>query len=200
MFAHAAASMARGVLLSLIVILAVAVPALIKMDRGLPWLDEPQAPLPASPVAARPQKPKPKPDPKPAATTQDFQIAAGSVVAITLRTTVGSATSATGDQVDAELAESVIRDGMELIPAGSTMRGSVIDAMRASREALRGRIAIAFFVIEHVRTGSRAAIKSRPIVVDASQPADKLPLDVQLSAGHRLNVILAEPLLVRIPK
>ena len=198
MFAHAAASMARGVLLSLIVILAVAVPALIKMDRGLPWLDGPQAPVPASPVAARPQKPKP--DPKPAATTQDFQIAAGSVVAITLRTTVGSATSATGDQVDAELAESVIRDGMELIPAGSTMRGSVIDAMRASREALRGRIAIAFFVIEHVRTGSRAAIKSRPIVVDASQPADKLPLDVQLSAGHRLNVILAEPLLVRIPK
>ncbi len=191
--------MSRGLMVSLFVVLAFAVPVVISMDarlEGPAGRDEPAA---APAVATRPAQ-KARPKPAATATSDDHQIPAGAVVVVTLRTTVGSATSAVGDQVDAELAESITRDGVELIPAGSTMRGSVVDALPASRDALRGRVAIAFFVIEHARTGSRAAIKSRPIAVDASPPADKRPVDIVLAAGHRMHVVLAEPLLVRIPK
>lgn len=194
--------MSRGLLLSLIVVLAAVVPAVITMDRGLAPVGEREEPARARPAVsqAAAARPAQKPRSRPAPATEDFQIAAGSVIVVTLRTTVGSATSAAGDQVDAELAESLSRDGKELIPAGSTMRGTVADALPASRDSLRGRVAIAFFVIEHLRTGSRAAIKTRPIAIDASPPADKRPIDVRLAAGHRMHVVLAEPLLVRIPK
>jgi hypothetical protein len=63
-------------------------------------------------------------------------------------------------------------------------------------------------VIQHAATGSRAPIRSRPIVTEAAaldpavvgRSAAKRPVDVQLAAGDRLIVTLAEPLIVRIPK
>ena len=192
--------MSRGLTSSLIVVLAFAVPVVISVDGGRQQPAAPAAPDAQPAARGSATRPAQKARPKPAPTSDDYQIPAGAVVPVTLRTTVGSATSAVGDQVDAELSESISRDGVELIPAGSAMRGSVIDVLPASRDALRGRVAIAFFVIEHARTGSRAAIKSRPIAVDASQPVDKRPVDLMLAAGHHMRVVLAEPLLVRIPR
>jgi hypothetical protein len=139
---------------------------------------------------------------KPAGRYDEYQVPAGGVIAVTIRTTVSSASTFNGDQVDATLSEGVTRDGVELIPAGSVMHGTVVDAVQASPEELRGRIAVAFFVIEHAVTGSRAAIKTRIIAVDAPVPAEKKPkpVDVELIAGQTLNVVLAEPLLIHIPK
>jgi hypothetical protein len=193
--------MSRGFVFLLAVVVFIVAPAVGRMGVSLKVLDD--AVEPRGPERVE-QKPAPraleKPRRKGYARSTDYQLPAGSVIAVRLRTTVGSATSAVGDQVDATLAEAVTQDGVELIPAGSQMHGSVVDALPASERELRGRVAVAFFVIEHVRTGSRASIKTRRIALDAPQPLRKQTADVQLLAGQVLNLVLIEPLLVRIPK
>ena len=90
-----------------------------------------------------------------------------------LRTTVGSASSRVDDQVDATLLEPVNGSGLELIPAGSAIHGKVVEAVPASPRDLRGRVAVAFFVVQHAATGSRAAIVTRAIVFDAPDAPPK---------------------------
>jgi hypothetical protein len=212
MFALPNFSMSKGFFLSIILVLFVVAPMVERIGTvtsvlgGFAAPRRPVAPRP--PSTPRPPLPQKPPKRKPAVTTAastDYQVPAGTVVAVTLGNTVRSATSSTGDQVDAKLTAAIVRDGVELIPPGSVLHGSVVDALAASPLELRGRIAIAFFVIEHAVTGSRASIKTRTITVDAPPPvdkprADKQPADVELIAGQALNLVLTEPLLIRIPK
>jgi len=166
----------------------------------------PSAPEAASPRVREAAPPKPRGQrsskPKTAPALKEYQVPAGTVIAVKLETTARSATSSTGDQVDASLTEAINQDGVELVPAGSMMHGTVVDGLAASPRELRGRVAVAFFVIEHAATGSRAAIKTRTIAVEAPLSAEKKPkpADVQLAAGQTLNVVLTKPLLVFIPK
>jgi len=198
--------MSRGFILSIVLVVCVVAPWVGRMGSvgdALGGLVAPgaraRAPLAApSPPAA--QKPQRMPRRKTAAAYTDYQVPAGAVFVVRVRTTVRSAASETGDQVDAVLTKPVTRDGVELIPAGSLLHGTVVDALRASPLELRGRIAVAFFVVEHAVTGSRAAIKTRAIAIDAPPPVDKRPVDVELTAGQPLNVILSDPLVIHIPK
>jgi hypothetical protein len=208
-FAGALIPMSRRFLLSIILVLCVASPwvgricSMPDVPEGFRAPRAPdEAPL-AAPVpraAQKSQKPLKTSKRKGAAGYTDYQVPAGAVLTAKMRTTVRSAADAAGDQVDAVLTEPVTRDGVELIPAGSTLHGTVIDVLRASPLELRGRIAVAFFVIEHAVTGSRAAIKTRAIAIDAPAPVDKRPVDVELAAGQPLNVVLSDPLLIHIPK
>jgi hypothetical protein len=201
MFAVPEPSMSRGFVLALAVAAFIMAPAVGRMGVSLKVLDGTVDPQPSLRTDQRPaQRVAGRSGSQPRARSDDHQVPAGSVIAVKLRTTVGSATSAVGDQADAALTDAVSRDGMVLIPAGSLLHGSVVDALPASEREPRGRVAVAFFVIEHASTRSRAAIKTRPIAIDAPHPADKRPSDVQLVAGQALNLILTEPLLVRIPK
>lgn len=211
MFAVRNVSMSKGFVASIIVVLCVLAPSVARMGSvggalggygklGRSGREGAAAPSRAAAPSVTPIQ-RPSKRKAPSAFT-NYQVPAGTVVAVQLETTVRSATSGVGDQVDATLTESVSRDGVELIPAGSVMHGTVIDALAATPRDLRGRVAIAFFVIEHAVTSSRAAIKTRTIAIDAPPPAEKKPkpVDVQLTAGQSLNVILAEPLLIHIPK
>ena len=102
--------------------------------------------------------------------------------------------------------------GLELIPAGSAIHGKVVEAVPASPRDLRGRVAVAFFVVQHAATGSRAAIVTRAIVFDAPDPgtAEDEPgkgRRIEKAAGRRRDaagaavaITLAEPLTVYIPK
>ena len=203
--------MSKGFIASIIVVLCVVAPSVARMgsiggvlggygERGRSARESATAPPRASAPPAVPAQ-RPLKRRAPSAFT-DYQVPAGTVVPVKLETTVRSATSSVGDQIDATLTEAVKRDGVELIPAGSVMHGTVVDALAANPRDLRGRVAIAFFVIEHAVTSSRAAIKTRTIAMDAPPPVEKKPkpIDVQLTAGQSLNVILAEPLLIHIPK
>jgi hypothetical protein len=204
--------MSRGFVLSIILVVCVVAPWVGRMGSVADALSSLGAPgagarealaAPAPPAARAAQKPLKSPKTSrrgSAAAYTDYQLPAGAVLAVEMRTTVRSAASDTGDQVDAVLTKAVTRGGVELIPAGSILHGTVIDALRASPLELRGRIAVAFFVVEHALTGSRAAIKTRAIAIDAPPAVDKRPVDVELTAGQPLNVILSEPLLVHIPK
>jgi hypothetical protein len=139
----------------------------------------------------------------------DCRVPAGTILQARLRTIVGSASSQVNDQVDAILLEPVTADGLELIPAGSTIHGTVTEAMPASPRELRGRVSISFFVVRHAATGSRAAIATRAVQFEASEPTDppvkgrrsrKYPVDVQTSPSQLVSLTLAEPLIVYIPK
>ena len=139
----------------------------------------------------------------------DHRVPAGAILQARLRTTVGSASNQVDDQVDAILLEPVTADEIELIPAGSAIHGKVVDVTPASAHNLRGRLSIAFFVVQHAATGSRAAIVTRPILFEASAPDEavvkgrrhqKYPVDVQTSPSQPVTVTLAQPLIVYIPK
>jgi len=193
--------MSRGFILSIVLVVCVVAPWVGRMGSVADALSGVAAPSPAAAqTAQKPLKSQKTSRRSSASGYTDYQLPAGAVLAVKLRTTVRSAASDTGDQVDAVLTEPVTRDGVELIPAGSTLHGTVIDVLRASPIELRGRISVAFFVVEHAVTGSRATIKTRAIAIDAPAPVDKRPVDVELTAGQPLNVILSDPLLIHIPK
>jgi hypothetical protein len=137
-----------------------------------------------------------------------FQVPASTPLLAQIRTTVSSATNEPDDEIRATLRAAVTQDGVELVPAGSVLHGKVVDVIPASPRQRRGQIAIAFYVIQHAETGSRASIATRVLTIDAASPdpavvgksAAKRPVDVQLPAGEAVTLTLAEPLIVRIPK
>jgi hypothetical protein len=144
-----------------------------------------------------------------AARAGQYQVPAGTVVSLRLRTPIDSSSSQVNDQIDAVLTESITQEGVELVPNGSLVHGTILEVEPASRETPLGRISFAFAIVQHVGSGSRAPFRTRPITIEAERPASPAskrgksknqPIDVSWSAGHLVSATLAEPLLVAIPK
>ena len=137
-----------------------------------------------------------------------FQVPAGTPLLVVMRTPVSSGNSQMDEEIRATLRSAVTQDGVELVPSGSVMHGKVVEVVPASPSQRRGLISLAFYVIEHAETGSRAPIVTRVLPIQAVAPdpavvgksAAKRPVDAQVSAGDPLTFTLAEPLIVRIPK
>ena len=66
----------------------------------------------------------------------------GTVLALTLRTSVGSATSNVEDQVRATLRSAVRADGVQALPEGTAVIGHITDAQRSAK--VKGRATVAF--------------------------------------------------------
>lgn len=137
-----------------------------------------------------------------------YRIPSGTVVSARLRTTIDSSTNQVNDQVDAVLADAVTQDGVELIPAGSLLHGTIVRVTAASRQAPLGQVSLAFAVVQHAETGSRAPFPTRTLAIDAQVPAPvagakrarRQPIDLVLPAGHPLQLTLEQPVVVGIPK
>ena len=69
-----------------------------------------------------PARPAPLP---PAAKFREYTVAEGTTLALRLTTALDSDTAAVGNTVEATLAEAVLVGGAEVLPAGSTVKGSV---------------------------------------------------------------------------
>lgn len=138
---------------------------------------------------------------------REYKVPIGSLLPAKLRMPIGSVSSQPNDQVDAVLVEPVVQDGVELIPAGSVVHGRVVEAVPAVKPDERGRISLAFAVVQHRDTKSRAAIETRAITIEAEPPAVPTakkrkrqdPVNVELVAGYRVDLILSAPLRVFIP-
>jgi hypothetical protein len=61
-------------------------------------------------------------------TSKTYTVPAGTVVSVRLGETLGSKTSQPGQDFDATLAEPVVVEGKEVIPAGADAHGTVVDA------------------------------------------------------------------------
>ena len=130
---------------------------------------------------------------------RQYRLPIGTLLPVQLRTPVGSGMSAVDDQVDAKLSEDITQDGLEMIPAGSLVHGKVVDVVPASPKGERARITLAFAVVQHAVTHSRAAIRTRSVTLEAPLGDPKAPIDVSLGPGHPLVLTLSEPLTVFLP-
>jgi len=140
------------------------------------------------------------------ASYQDYQVPAGSLLSIELRTPIASDTSQRSDAIRGVLTSALTIDGIELVPSGALVFGTVTDAAPALRKADRARVAFRFNLLEHPVTGSRVAIRTetRALEVDAGKKirgADGPAAfnQIRLESGADVSVSLREPFLVRIP-
>jgi hypothetical protein len=91
-------------------------------------------------TGAAPSAPAPPVPPQPH--FRELVIPAGTRLSLTLSTAVASDTSKVEDAVRARLAKPVMIDGVEAIPQGAELVGSVIEAERSGR--VKGRASVAF--------------------------------------------------------
>ena len=144
-------------------------------------------------------KPTPRKKSAPPKTYEEFRVAAGNTLPIELRSRLSSGSSQTTDRVEGRLLRPIVAEGVELVPAGATVLGTVQEVEVAGPKKA-GRLAFTFHVIEHPETGSRAMIKAS-VVAFQSQPPVKGNIypDVVLEKGTDASVLLLAPLLVRLP-
>lgn len=98
-------------------------------------------------------------DPVPA--FREVTLPAGTVLPLTLRTTVGSDTSSIEDPVRATLRRDVRLNGVEVLPAGTAVTGHVTQAQRSARVKGRANVAFRFTRVDvpgagttNIRTGA----------------------------------------------
>jgi hypothetical protein len=135
-----------------------------------------------------------------------YIVPAGTSLTLELLTAASSATSRKGDQVTANLLDPIMRGEAELVPAGSKIYGTVseVESHGGSRP---GRVALRFHVVEHLVTGSRAAIRTGPVTAEGELRKERkfgVPITrgapAAIQAGAIASVTLEEPLRVVIPK
>jgi hypothetical protein len=90
-------------------------------------------------------KPNEKPVELPAiAKFREYTVPAGTKISVRLAETVGSATSKAGDAVEATLADPVTIGGVQVLPAGSPVRGEVTGAQPSGKVKGRASLAMTF--------------------------------------------------------
>jgi len=138
----------------------------------------------------------------------EYRVAIGTVLTARLKSAIDSGTAQANDQIDAVLSDPVTRDEVELIPSGSILHGTIRQAEPATRDTPRGRVEIIFTVVQHAQTGSRASIRTRPLLFEAEAPPEtgrgkrtpkKQPIDIVLPAGNPLLLTLTDTLVVYLP-
>jgi hypothetical protein len=103
----------------------------------------------------------------PAPVFKEVTVPAGTVLPIELRTTVGSATSEVEDQVRGTVRRAITIDGVEAIPAGSTVVGTVTEATRSGRVKGLARVAFRFSTLDLPGDAERVSIRTNTIAREA---------------------------------
>jgi hypothetical protein len=131
---------------------------------------------------------------------REYRVAAGTYLPIELRTRLSSNTNKLDDGVDGRLTRAVTApDGMELIPEGSVVLGTVSEVEPAGKKK-PGHLEFTFHIIEHPETGSRATIRTTSVFFVSERPAKgDVFQEIRLEKGLDATVSLLAPLTVRIP-
>lgn len=125
-------------------------------------------PAPA-PERSEPSSPAAAPSTEPA--YREVTIPAGTALPLTLRTTVGSATSNVEDPVRATLSRPVRIGGVEALPAGTAVTGHVTNAVRSAK--VKGRATVAFRFTRVDLPGEGGQLNVRTGTVSRMAPATK---------------------------
>ena len=135
----------------------------------------PKAPeAPAAPPA--PTAPARDDNAKPTADRAEFRevtVPAGTVLPVELRTAVGSATSKVEDPVRGTLRRAITIDGVEAVPAGSVLAGTVTEAERSARVKGRARVAFRFSSLDTPGDAERLKIRTATVVREAEATKKK---------------------------
>jgi hypothetical protein len=87
-------------------------------------------------------------DPNPPVAAREVTLPAGTVLPVTLETAVGSDISRVEQPVEGRLRRPVMYHGVEVLPAGTTVKGHVTAAQRPGRVKGRGYVAMRFTEID----------------------------------------------------
>jgi hypothetical protein len=115
----------------------------------------------------------------------DITIPAGTVLRVRLDNAVGSDFSRVEDPVRARLARPVFVGGRMVLPAGSTVVGSVVDARRSGKVKGRARVAVRFHHLAPAGGDERYAIRTRTWagVAPATKKRDALTIALPAAGG-----------------
>jgi len=120
----------------------------------------------------------------PAAGIREITLPAGTVLPITLETSVGSDISYVEQPVHGRLRHAIVLHGVEVLPAGTELNGHVTAAQRPGRVKGRGYVAMRFTQIDDPGAGS-AHIASAPVarLAPATKGRDALEIAGPAAAG-----------------
>ncbi|MGH9313325.1 MAG: hypothetical protein ACRD1S_09015 [Vicinamibacterales bacterium] len=114
---------------------------------------------------------------------RDVTVPAGTVLPIELQSTVASDTSSVEDPVRARLRRAIVIDGVEALPAGSALRGTVTEARRSARVKGRARVGFRFDSIEPAGRDARLDIRTGVIAREAPGTKKKDAAKIGIPAG-----------------
>ena len=103
---------------------------------------------------------KPTPLP-PIAKFREFTLPEGTKLVVRLDSAVGSDTSRVEDPVEATLSDAVVVDGVDVFPAGSSVRGDVAAAQPSGKVKGRASLALRFTSVSVAGRDERSAIVAR---------------------------------------
>jgi hypothetical protein len=130
----------------------------------------------ASPRAAAPPEPAPPPVPppppppppeRPPPKFREITIPAGTAFNVTVLSTLASNTSKVEDPVKGALAKAVVVSGLTVLPQGTAITGSVIDAKESGR--VKGKATIAFRFDRMIVRGETYRIQTATVTQQAAQ-------------------------------
>ena len=122
---------------------------------------------PSVPEYVEPEPPPPPPPPAPEFV--DVTVPSDAVLGLQIERTVSSELARIEDKVDARVTRDVRVENRIAIPAGSTVRGSVIEVDKGGRMKGKARLAIRFHTLV-LADGTQLSLKSDPVVREGQSP------------------------------
>jgi hypothetical protein len=116
-------------------------------------------------------------------------VRAGQVINVKINQTISSETARVGDQFTTVTTIPVYADGIEVIPAGSTIVGRVTSVMRAQRKNKAGTIGVSFVSVRLPSGISRAINGSLTDAIDTSTAKSDNESQVSGRSTARRNVV-----------
>ena len=158
---------------------------------------EPPPPAPAAPAAPAAPEPddKDKKDaPRAAERVAEYRevtLPAGTTLPLELTTAVASDTSKVEDQVRAKLRNGVSADGVQALPAGTSVIGHVTSVQRSAKVKGRASVAFRFNTID-LPGGARESISTGTItrVAAATKKKDAAKIGIGAGAGAAIGAII----------
>jgi len=127
-----------------------------------------------------------------AAATREVTLPAGTLLPVTLSSSVGSDTSRVEDQVRATLRRAVISNGVEVLPAGTSVVGHVTGAQPSGRVKGRASVAFRFTQLDLPGPGGRTSFSSSTIsrLAPATKKQDAMKIGGGAAGGAIIGGIL----------
>jgi hypothetical protein len=158
-------------------------------DATLEPTPEPVAQAPSPSPRPRTTTPRPSPTPKPAP-TPSYTVDAGTTIKVTFDAAVSTKDKVAGDTFTGQLAEAVVVGDRVVFPAGATVNGHVVEAVRPGKSSGRGKMVLAYDSI--VANGRTYAINSTgaPIEGKSGTKGDVAKVAGGAAAGAILGKVI----------
>jgi len=126
----------------------------------------------------------------PVAKFREYTLPAGTVLAAQLETSLGSDTSRLNDPVEATLIEAELVDGVEVLPAGSTLKGVVTAVESSGNVKGKASLAVQFHSITLAgRDGTYALSTGMQHTADATKGKDAAKIGIPAAGGAIIGAI-----------